>query len=164
MKTIRHLIILSGLFIASASFASAHYNYPSQTYQNYYGNQQYQNYVVSSYVPQTLNNCYYTASYPPTYYGTCAGTGANYSYGNGNSYGYANSAYSYTYPYSNYQNNYNYVTPTTYSNYTAPSQYTTYGYSNGSWYPGYSSNNISNLFDNSYSNNCYYQNGQQVCY
>ncbi len=64
-----------------------------------------------------------------------------------------------TYPTYDYGYNYGYT-------YTQPSQYTTYGYSNGSWYPGYSSGGIFGSFTNAGYNNssCYYQNGYQVCY
>ncbi len=32
-----------------------------------------------NYNQPALNNCYYTQSYPPTYYGNCSGTGFGYS-------------------------------------------------------------------------------------
>ena len=100
------------------------------------------------------------------YTGTC---GYSSYYQTQYQYTYPSYSYSYSYPtyeYQTYQPSYQYNQYT-----SSPSQYYTYGYSNGSWYPGYSSgllNSVSNSFTNTYYNSqsqgCYYQNGYQVCY
>jgi hypothetical protein len=172
MKTLRHALIISSLLLTGLTAASASYYYPGQQYQYQYQydtNYTYPgNYVVSNYTPaaNTLSNCYYTQSYPPTYYGNC--------YGMNTTYNYQNTQYNYNY---NYQYQNTYVPAQTYpvqsyypvnTTYGAGSQYQTYGYSNGSWYPGYSNGGLGGVLNNvinSYGNtNCYYQNGYQVCY
>ncbi|MDD4989448.1 MAG: hypothetical protein PHV42_03425 [Candidatus Pacebacteria bacterium] len=117
-------------------------NYIENQYQNYLN----LNYTYSNYVPNpaTLTNCYYTMSYPPIYYGDCSQN--NYTY------------IPPVYPvYSQPQQNYYYSN----TGYQTPSANYIYGYSNGSWYPGYQPNG---LLNNLFNNNCYYQNGYQVCY
>ena len=142
---------VSVLFFSGSLFASAQYYYqnPNYTYTTYSNSYTYQN---------SLNNCYYTNTYPPTYYGNCQGM--NYGYlNNGYNYQVQYQQPTYTYPNTNYYNN---VGP-----------YYTYGYANGSWRPGYSTNNLSNLVNNVFqtvnqaltpNTYCYYQNGYQVCY
>jgi hypothetical protein len=77
----------------------------------------------------------------------------------------------YSYPvqqnYTSYPYNYN----SGYSYNNNVNQYYTYGYSNANWYPGRTTNNISNLVNDvlealtpNTNYGCYYQNGYQVCY
>lgn len=99
-KIILSLGLMGLISTGGLMFASAQINY------NYY--------------QPALSNCYYTQSYPPTYYGNCSGPGFGYT--------------------QNYQN---YYPQPTYN-----SQYSTYGYYRGSWYPGYSSSIIGNFYNN----------------
>lgn len=165
-KILLTTLTASFLFLSGSLFASAQYYDQSQyQYANQYTNYQNQNYVYSNYGnnSQNITNCYYTGTNPRTYYGDCRGMirEQNYTY---------QTNYAPVYTYQNqyptngyYQNNYN----------NNVGQYYTYGYANGSWHPGYSTNNISNMFNGLFQNvnqgisqsaNCYYQNGYQICY
>ncbi len=139
--------LASLLFVTGDVIASAQYYYPNQNYV-YTNGYTYQN---------NINNCYYTNTYPPTYYGNCQNV--TYTYPANNQVVYY-TAPTYTYPqhYTTYYQN----TPYTQR---PVGQYYTYGYYNGSWYPGYSTNNLTNLFNNIFQNsNCSYRDGYQYCY
>lgn len=150
-------LTLSFLFISGSLTASAQYYYQNQ-YLNY-ETQQYvqpQQYVS---VNNRVNDCYYTGTNPVVYYGNCVGIAPVQQNYYQNTYQVVQPVQQqYTYQ-QYYQNQNTYQQPTT--------QYQTYGYNNGRWYPGYNHSIIGNVLTNifsSQSNNCYYQNGYQVCY
>lgn len=173
MKKALLLLSIIGLGIAGLTSANAQY------YDNYY-NTSYDSSYNSMYYNST-----YTTAYTQPAYTSYYGGGSNYGYyGTGGTGSYTigcttyyyntrtgaqlytqqicNNTPVYTQPTYSYPVQYSY--PTTY---TQPSQYYTYGYSNGSWYPGYSSGGIFGLgnIGNTNSNyGCYYQNGYQICY
>ena len=151
-------LIASTLFISGSLAASAQY-YDQYQYTNQYSSYQNQNYVYSNYTNnynQPLTNCYYTGTNPRTYYGDCRGVVYEQNY------------------YPNYNHHSNYYPARNYQPYyyqqNTLGQYNTYGYNNGSWYPGYSTNNFSNLINGiaqtiiAPNTNCYIQNGYQICY
>lgn len=159
-KILLTTLTASVVFLSSSLFASAQY-YSQNQYTNY------QSYLYAdNFNNQQLTNCYYTNTYPPTYYGNCQGM--TYTYLN-NGYGYqANYIPQYNYQ-TQHQPTYTYPTNT----YNNVGSYYTYGYTNGSWRPGYSTNNITNLVNGVFqtanqllspNTNCYYQNGYQICY
>ena len=110
MTFLRNILIACSLAASATGATFAAYYYPTQTYQYPYQ----ANYVISNYVPAVLTNCYYTQSYPVTYYGNCYGSNyTNYTYPvpqvypyyNQNQYTYGNQNYPY---YQNYGQNYTY--------------------------------------------------------
>lgn len=139
--------LASLLFVTGDVIVSAQYYYYPNTNYTLTNGYNYQN---------TLNNCYYTNTYPPTYYGNCQTV--NYTYPSTNQVVYYTPTYTYQqYPTVYYQN-------TPYQQRTI-GQYYTYGYYNGSWYPGYSTNNLTNLVNTIFQgNNCSYRDGYQYCY
>jgi hypothetical protein len=162
MKKILLLALALSFTFTGLSVASA----------QYYGAYSYD----ASYMSGGYTNTSYSNSYPsPQHY-----------YGHGNSYSGGIGSYTIgctTYYYSTRTgsvlytsytcNTYQYTQPTCYYtcaagyNYTYSSPYYTYGYTNGNWYPGYSSSFFGNNYNNGYQNylNCYYdQYGRYICY
>lgn len=170
-KKLSLLPLLLFAFFGMSLFAHAQY-YPYTTndfYTTSYGSYNLHN-----------NNCVIMQTYPYTY--NCN----NYTNSYNNSYTYTNGCYTYYYNAYTRQStiiSYNcqqtYVQPITYT-YTYPAQYQNYytqpnyvyQYSHGSWYRPqyYNQMNYGNYgytntnYYNSYSNNCYWQNGYQICY
>lgn len=162
------LILLSMFaFFGMSLLVNAQY-YPYNT--NDYYNNSYDSYLYN-------NNCIIMQTYPYTY--NCN------NYNNNNSYTYTNGCYTYYYngytrqsSIISYNCNQTYTQPISYT-YSYPAQYQSYytqpnyiyQYSHGLWYHpsqyqimnqnyGYTNTN----YYNGYSNNCYWQNGYQICY
>lgn len=113
MTLLRNTLIACSLIASATGATFAAYYYPTQTYQYPYQ----ANYVISNYVPAVLTNCYYTQSYPVTYYGNCYGSNyTNYTYPVPQVYPYYSQNYTYGNPYySNFYQNTCYYTLDNYS-------------------------------------------------